>query len=57
VVENLMVDVHPTNAKLRDRAIRIVQDLTGVARETAAEALEHHGWSIQQALPVLKSRK
>jgi len=56
VVENLMVDVHPTNAKLRDRAIRIVQDLTGVARETAAEALEHHAWSIQQALPSLKKQ-
>jgi N-acetylmuramic acid 6-phosphate etherase len=56
VVENLMIDVHPTNAKLRDRAIRIVQDLTGVARETAAEALEHHGWSIQRALPGLKNR-
>ena len=56
VVENLMVDVHPTNAKLRDRAIRIVQDLTGVARETAAEALEHHEWSIQRALSDLKNR-
>jgi N-acetylmuramic acid 6-phosphate etherase len=29
VHENLMVDVQPTNAKLRDRAMRIVRELTG----------------------------
>ncbi|MCX6875852.1 MAG: N-acetylmuramic acid 6-phosphate etherase [Verrucomicrobia bacterium] len=54
VVENLMVEVEPTNAKLRERAIRIVQDLTGVERETAGAALEQHAWSIKQALPSLK---
>ncbi|MEI7954175.1 MAG: N-acetylmuramic acid 6-phosphate etherase [Verrucomicrobiota bacterium] len=54
VVENLMVDVYPTNAKLRERAIRIVQELTGVPYPAAAAALEQHDWSIQQALPSLK---
>ncbi len=54
VVENLMVDVYPTNAKLRERAIRIVQELSGVPFPTAAAALELHEWSIQQALPSLK---
>ncbi len=54
VVENLMVDVYPTNAKLRERAIRIVQELTGAPRPAAAAALEQYDWSIQQALPSLK---
>lgn len=36
--KNLMVDVRATNAKLRDRVVRIVMDATGADRETA-EAL------------------
>jgi len=52
VVENLMVDVFPSNAKLRERAIRIVQDLTGAERAAAAQALEQAAWAIPQALPL-----
>ena len=52
VVENLMIDVFPSNAKLRERAIRIVQDLTGAERATAAHALGQAAWSIPQALPL-----
>ncbi|MGI8691090.1 MAG: N-acetylmuramic acid 6-phosphate etherase [Thermomicrobiales bacterium] len=37
---NLMVDVQPTNDKLRRRAIAIVREATGL-RESAAEALLH----------------
>ena len=33
VYENLMVDLRATNAKLRDRAARIVATLTGLDRE------------------------
>src|SRR5262249_53947924 len=36
---NLMVDVRVSNAKLRDRATRIVQQVTGATREDAAAAL------------------
>ena len=36
---NLMVDVQATNAKLRERAIRIVEQATGLEREKAAAAL------------------
>jgi len=54
VVQNLMVDMQPTNAKLRDRAVRIVQALTGVAYPVAEEALARRGWSIQATLPDLK---
>ncbi|MBX3734310.1 MAG: N-acetylmuramic acid 6-phosphate etherase [Verrucomicrobiae bacterium] len=50
VMGNLMVDLHPSNAKLRDRACRMVQELTGVGPEAAREALEHHGWSVKAAV-------
>ena len=37
---NLMVDVKATNAKLQERAIRIVREATGLEREAAAAALK-----------------
>jgi N-acetylmuramic acid 6-phosphate etherase len=39
VYGNLMVDVQPTNVKLRARSIRIVREATGVDADTAAQAL------------------
>ncbi len=56
VVENLMVDVRPSNAKLRDRAVRIVQTLTGTEAATARAALEHAGWRVKAALRRLRRR-
>ena len=50
VVENLMVDVKAKNAKLRDRCVRIVRELTGVTAEEARSRLERGGWSIRAAL-------
>ncbi|MBR0464365.1 MAG: N-acetylmuramic acid 6-phosphate etherase [Clostridia bacterium] len=48
--KNLMVDVQPTNVKLRDRSIRIIQNATGLSRE-AAEALSlEAGGSIKTAI-------
>jgi N-acetylglucosamine-6-phosphate deacetylase len=46
---NLMVDVRATNTKLRDRAIRIVQAVTGASLERAVEALETAGWDTKLA--------
>jgi len=40
VVSNLMVDLNPSNVKLRDRAVRIVQQLRGVDYATAEKALK-----------------
>lgn len=37
---NLMVDMRPSNAKLRDRAERIVSQATGTSRDAAAAALD-----------------
>lgn len=46
VFSNLMVNVQPTNAKLRERAKRIVMEITGVAEQTAAGLLAECGYSV-----------
>jgi N-acetylmuramic acid 6-phosphate etherase len=40
VYQNLMVDVRPSNAKLVDRAARIIGHVTGLARRESLELLE-----------------
>jgi N-acetylmuramic acid 6-phosphate etherase len=47
---DLMIDLRPTNAKLRARAIRMVQDEIGLTEEQARERLEAAGWSVRKAL-------
>ena len=53
VVSNLMIDLNPSNTKLRDRATRIVQELAQVDAPAARQALEAHGWIIRQALAAI----
>ena len=50
VHENLMVDLRSTNAKLRDRAARIVGELTGASRHDAFELLDSAGGSVKIAV-------
>jgi N-acetylmuramic acid 6-phosphate (MurNAc-6-P) etherase len=50
VVSNLMVDLNPSNLKLRDRAVRIVRELTGADETRAHTALERSGWEVKRAL-------
>lgn len=50
VHRNRMVDVRATNAKLRDRAVRIVADLTGRTDDEARAALESVGWWARAAI-------
>ncbi len=57
VVSNLMVDLNPSNVKLRDRAVRIVRDLKNVDYATAQKALEQSNWVIKQACVKLNRRK
>jgi N-acetylmuramic acid 6-phosphate etherase len=57
VLSNLMVDVKPTNVKLRDRAVRIVQTLTRVDEERARLALVRSNWVIKKAVTSLKTRR
>jgi N-acetylmuramic acid 6-phosphate (MurNAc-6-P) etherase len=53
VMSNLMIDLNPSNTKLRGRAIRIVRDLTGAEESAARQALEANGWVIRQALATI----
>jgi N-acetylmuramic acid 6-phosphate etherase len=50
VYGNLMVDVRPTNRKLRSRARRIVGEVTGLAGAEAERLLEQCGWEVKTAL-------
>ena len=50
VVGNLMVDLNPSNIKLRDRAARIVSELTGADYPVARAALEKSGWVVKAAI-------
>ena len=54
VRENLMINVRPSNQKLRDRAARIVCQLAPVTREQAENALERSGWDVALALDSLE---
>jgi N-acetylmuramic acid 6-phosphate etherase len=47
---NLMVNVRPTNAKLVDRAERIIADATGVDRPIAARLLQDSGNEVKVAI-------
>jgi len=47
---NLMTDVQATNAKLRDRATRLVSELRGCSRDEAHARLSDAGWSVRAAL-------
>lgn len=53
VMSNLMIDLRPTNTKLRQRAVGIVQELTGASAERARQALEAGGWSIKKCVARL----
>ena len=50
VYGNRMVEVSVTNQKLRDRALRILGDLTDLNRDQAAELLEKSGQQVKLAL-------
>jgi N-acetylmuramic acid 6-phosphate (MurNAc-6-P) etherase len=57
VISNLMVDVHPANYKLRERAVRILQALAGCDAPAARQALEQNAWRIPRAWHRLPRRK
>ena len=47
---NLMIDLNPSNVKLRDRAVRIVRELTGLDETKARERLIAANWVVRGAL-------
>ena len=53
--ENLMVDLRPTNAKLRDRARRIVATAGGVEGAEAERLLEAAGGEVKTAIVMART--
>jgi N-acetylmuramic acid 6-phosphate etherase len=56
VMGNLMADLHPCNEKLRARAVRMVQTLTGAGAAAARAALEKAMWRVKKAREMLRER-
>ncbi len=54
VFDNLMVDVRAGNAKLRRRAVRIVETVAGTSESRAAEALDRCGGEVRTAIVALR---
>lgn len=52
--KNFMVDVKPTNIKLKDRAVRIVSSISGSNEDNARKTLENNGWHVKEAIIQLK---
>jgi N-acetylmuramic acid 6-phosphate etherase len=52
--ENLMVDVHVSNEKLKIRAINIIMKVTDVSYERAQEALEAADLQVKVAIVMIK---
>lgn len=50
VYENLMINLKPTNEKLKQRVIRIVSDITGDSAQAAQARLEANNWIIREAI-------
>lgn len=57
VYENLMINLRPSNEKLRGRMIRIVSDLTGEAEDVSERLLEGNGFVIKAALAAYFGEK
>jgi N-acetylmuramic acid 6-phosphate etherase len=56
-ISNLMVDLNPSNTKLKQRAVRIVQQLWKVSAEEAHAALVRSDWVVKKAAQNLSPRR
>ena len=56
VHSNLMIDMPATNEKLRSRAVRMVELVTGVARPMAVQAMREGGGNVRLACVIAKRR-
>ena len=51
--KNFMIDVQPTNEKLKDRAQRIVSEIANVDKPIAKETLEKTNYEVKTAITML----
>jgi N-acetylmuramic acid 6-phosphate etherase len=56
VMSNLMIDLNPSNIKLRARAVGIVSAITGCDEEAARAELEETGWIVREACEALSGK-
>ncbi len=56
VYENLMINLKPTNIKLRKRVISIIREICGCEEEFAVELLDKNDWSIRDAIEQFKAQ-
>lgn len=54
VYENMMINLKPTNQKLKARVIRIVCEILSCAPEEAESQLKQHNWDIRSTVESLK---
>lgn len=52
--ENFMIDLLPTNEKLKDRAIRIVAEIASVSASVSLKTLLECDWNVKIAILMLK---
>ncbi len=57
VCENLMINLRPTNIKLRRRVISIVRELCGYDEDTAIAKLEENDWVIRRVVDAYEAGK
>ncbi len=53
---NLMIDLHTSNTKLRDRAVRVVAELADCDYDSARRELEASGWNLRSVDYRTRSR-
>jgi N-acetylmuramic acid 6-phosphate etherase len=56
VYSNLMIDMPATNEKLRNRAVKMVELVAGIARPLAVQALRESGGNVKVAVVVAKKK-
>ncbi len=50
VYENMMINLRPSNIKLRNRMLRITSDIVSCTKDEAEALLEKNDWSIRKAV-------
>ena len=50
VYENMMINLSPSNIKLKERMIRIVMEIVSCSHEEGEQLLEENDWSIRKAV-------
>ena len=57
VYENMMINLAPSNIKLRERVIRIVSEILSVSNDEAESYLEENDWNILKSVSANSSKK